>query len=117
MKCSCGADTIVKDSRIISEGQWRKRYCGACDTAFTTLEQVCETIKNTRPKTGTAVQYDIKVIRPPKVIVDRPKRERKAKQAPAVGKVIVRPAPVEPQISARRRIEDMKLERELIGEE
>lgn len=114
MKCSCGSDTIVKDSREIEEGQWRRRRCNACGMDFTTLEQRCETVRNYRPKQARA-KHQIEVVKPPKKTIARPYREKKPKAKPQLE--LPTHEVQEPSVKpARSRIEDMKLRRELMGD-
>ena len=99
MNCTCGHDTIVKDSRNMGDGQWRKRYCKACGHTFTTLEQVCETLPG---KQGKPLKDGKPVIQRPKV--KRPvKAVKTVKQAKEV---------VQRTQSARSRMEDIRIEKE-----
>lgn len=131
MKCECGTNTKTKDSRRIEKGIWRRRFCPSCGAEFTTLEQVCETLKVPyvcKNKTKDMAQGD--VIAPPVPAVARPnppnKRATALRKAPAPAAPVSKPLPktappkvkAEPQRvdrlapSARDRIEDMKFERE-----
>ena len=38
MKCRCGADTSVVDSRVVPDGMRRRRQCEGCGKRFTTWE-------------------------------------------------------------------------------
>lgn len=38
MRCRCGGDTQVTDSRVIEEGMRRRRHCTSCNRRFTTYE-------------------------------------------------------------------------------
>ena len=42
MKCKCGGDTRVVDSRIVEGGLRRRRLCLDCGFRFSTLETVLE---------------------------------------------------------------------------
>lgn len=130
MKHECGGKLLTKDTRQIEAGIWRRRICDKCDQEVTTLEQVCETLKNPYPnKKGAAVaQGDVVAPSAPKV--KRPQRENQRatalRKAPAPAAPKAKPLPQsvplrakpEPQRvdqltpSARDRIEDMKFERE-----
>ena len=123
MKCTCGHNTIVKDSRPQDEHQWRMRYCDACGTKFTTIEQRCESVGNMRGKPFAAVKP---------VAKPKPRSPRKPRgvvsQAHPWGsggdpevKVITEKVPVLPKevvsrldsaVIARRAIEDRKLDKD-----
>jgi hypothetical protein len=114
MQCSCGTTTIVKDSRRIPDGVWRRRHCNACGMTFTTVEQICETLKNTRAKTA-GKKATIVVDRPAASPAPRPKRSKRV-QSP----VSAYSPPIGPSVglssidrSARKRIEQVMDEREL----
>ena len=128
MICSCGAASAVKDTRQINDGKnvWRRRICIGCGAQFTTVEQLCETIPGKRGALNVRSTNAGRLVKPvTKVDVEAPhgkrrqrvlqkkletkqKEELKPKPKPKT-----KPAPVVP---ARNRIEDMKLERELMGE-
>lgn len=40
MRCLCGADTGVKDSRVKKGYVWRRRKCQGCGEVFTTYETI-----------------------------------------------------------------------------
>jgi len=136
VKCECGGDTLTKDTRKIEQGIWRRRYCPACKTQFTTLEHRCETVA--APYTSKKGAHEKKgaVIAPavPKVSTPRARNPAKPKPTPAENatftpKVRRGPLPItipprtdktypQPKVvdrltpTARDRIEDMKFERE-----
>ncbi len=99
MNCTCGAHTIVKDSRTQDRGQWRRRKCTACGAMFSTIEQVCETVSNKRGRPFSNIEP-----------VPRPKRERSPKPAPVKAKVPAHDTAVS-KPSARNVIEDMQLQK------
>lgn len=104
MRCPCGGETFVKDSRKSDEGTWRKRVCQVCATPMTTMEVVCRTVKGTRVKPPTDI------------VADRPSVARKPKR-PRVKKVRPpdEPAPLtqfEKNALARKRMEEIKMEKE-----
>lgn len=124
MKCECGTDTKTKDSRKIEQGIWRRRFCPACDAAFTTLEQRCVTLANPYTRDKSAMAAKGKVIAPPVPEVPRPaRRDYQAERVkapwapPPVPKILHTPrGPDRPPVdhvtpTARDRIEDMKFER------
>ena len=104
MRCPCGGETFVKDSRKSAEGTWRRRVCQVCAAPMTTMEVVCQTVKGTR-------------VRPPAdIIADRPTVIRKPKQRRAKKvRLPDEPAPLtqfEKNALARKRMEEIRMEKE-----
>lgn len=103
MLCPCGGHLIVKDSRSIAEGYWRRRRCTTCLTEYTTVEQFCVTERGTPGR-----QPQVKVPPAPRV---QPVRTRKAKLTPAV--TPSPPVAFSPRPSVRKKLEDLRAEKEL----
>lgn len=85
MRCSCGGDTRVVDSRILDFGLRRRRLCMECGNRFNTLETV---LKESR--------------KIPKPV---------AKKAPYVAKEVAEKIK-QKKLQARRGVEDMLIARE-----
>lgn len=126
MKCQCGGDTIVKDSRYGDGYQWRRRECKECEAQFNTEESICEitNVKKGMPfrnGVGHAPKKHVRIpVKPraPKVKVDKPAPAVVAVKPVVVKpkapkeKPVVREAPAPAPVPAWKRIEDMKMERE-----
>lgn len=111
MKCQCGGDTHVKDTRPhASGGIWRRRACKECGLIQTTIEQACDTIRcKPGPTAGRKSERTLRVQRSKSVIhaapvsaLLRPKRVRVAPKPSASH-----------EKPAWMRIADMREEREL----
>lgn len=112
MKCQCGGDTIVKDSRSGDGYQWRRRECKECEAQFNTEESICEitNIKKGMPfrnSVGPAPKKHVRIPAKPRA----PKVDKPA-GAVAAAKPVVRESPAPAPVPAWKRIEDMRMERE-----
>ena len=85
MRCSCGGDTRVVDSRVQDVGLRRRRLCMDCGNRFSTLETV---------------------------LIEAPKEPKPvAKKAPYVAKEVAEKLK-QKKLQARRGVEDMLIARE-----
>jgi transcriptional regulator NrdR family protein len=95
MKCACGSDTKVVDTRLIEDKQRRRRVCLTCGNRFNTLE-VLE---------SELTRYTVKPI-------EEPKQEEPKVKTPYVRKETAQKIK-EKKTRARHMLEDMKWQREL----
>lgn len=85
MKCPCGGDTVVIDTRTVDNTPKRKRKCELCNQAFYTLETFLEMASGRsgrKPKPNEQGLYtipDVKKIKAQKVEVRRKNEDRKMK--------------------------------------
>jgi transcriptional regulator NrdR family protein len=103
MYCQCGSRTVIKDTRDYEDGVWRRHECKACGQTFNTLEQ------RTTITTGAAANFHYKK----RGVVIKPRKKQAV--APLEKYALAKPkAPDAPlEKSARRKIEDLRYEREL----
>jgi transcriptional regulator NrdR family protein len=111
MICQCGGKTYVLDSRLHTEGYWRRRRCAVCKAEFTTIEKLCTSILMPRGK-------DKKTIQAKKSVVSKRINSMLLTVAPSLQpkapvQLVEAAEPSEPVESARDRIQRLRDEREL----
>jgi len=118
----CDTKTKISDTRETPDGTWRKHKCQVCDAVFTTVEMICETLRQScgkydRAEAGLKKPKAARKPAQPKIVKPKQPKIIKPVAVKAVKVKVVKPkqyaTPAQDRTAARKRIEEFKELKEL----